>query len=233
MRELVIYTVLVSVMFGLPAYLFTLVLKYCPVKPEKATPLPVMAGREVIDSIPDADSRRAVLARLLEIQAVAGGEIGRVRHIRTLEDHRTTLRNALERAASRVVIVSPFLSAGAVKADKIDMLVRSAVGRGVEVLVFIDRALNMGDDGTENQASIEGRTLLEDAGAMVFNVDRIHNKTLCVDDSVIIEGSFNWLSALRNKNHAHQRQENSIMVTGGDAGRMIADELKALTRLAA
>ena len=73
------------------------------------------------------------------------------------------MRNALENAFRRVVIVSPFLSAGAVKADNIDMLVRNAVGRGVEVLIFTDRNLNTGKDGSENPASHEGRAMLEDA----------------------------------------------------------------------
>jgi hypothetical protein len=156
MQEVLVFTILVSVMFGLPAFLFSIVLKYCPAKHEIAMPAPVVVKREIKANIPDVDSKKAALTRLHEIQAVASGEIGRVRHIRTLEDHRTTLRNALEQATRRVVIVSPFLSAGAVKADKIDLLVRSAVGRGVEVLVFIDRALNMGSEGTENQASFEG-----------------------------------------------------------------------------
>lgn len=253
MKELFIYTIFVTAIFGVPVFLYKLMKKANPewealepIRPKGENILFICSERfaqarssEMQDLASNEDnraehirSRRAVLARLLEAQASASDEISRVEHLRTLEDHRTTLRNALENAVRRVVIVSPFVSAGAVKADRVDALVRSAVDRGVEVLIFTDRSLNMRSDGTENLASLEGRVMLEDAGAQVFIVDRIHNKTLCIDHNVIIEGSFNWLSALRKKNHDHQRQENSMKLIGGDASRMITKEMRAMAQLA-
>jgi phosphatidylserine/phosphatidylglycerophosphate/cardiolipin synthase-like enzyme len=252
MKELFIYTILVAAIFGVPVFLYKLMQKANPdwealepTRPKEENTLFICSERfaqarssEMLVLASEDNraehirSRRAVLTRLLEAQASASDEISRVEHLRTLEDHRTTLRNALEHAAKRVIIVSPFLSAGAVKADRVDALVRSAVDRGVEVLIFTDRSLNMRSDGTENLASLEGRVMLEDAGAQVFIADRIHNKTLCIDDNVIIEGSFNWLSALRKNNHDHQRQENSLKLIGGDASRMITQEMRAMAQLA-
>ena len=36
-------------------------------------------------------------------------------------------------------------------------------------------------------------------GVCLLNVDSFHLKTLIVDDELIAEGSFNWLSASRNE----------------------------------
>ncbi|MCY4780371.1 hypothetical protein ORI89_11970 [Sphingobacterium sp. UT-1RO-CII-1] len=43
----------------------------------------------------------------------------------------------------------------------------------------------------------------------------VHNKTILIDDSVLIEGSFNWLSATRDKTSPYHRSEASIVITDG------------------
>ena len=51
-----------------------------------------------------------------------------------------------------------------------------------------------------------------------------------MDDAEIVEGSFNWLSAARNKASAFQRLEASFRYAGRDAGRFVgkaAERLKA------
>jgi hypothetical protein len=257
MREVFIFAILETAIFGTLILLFKTLLIFFPEKLEREKHLSVQFIGGVEENTPGSSpekifspesfkaqtssevslegqlqSKRAVLTSLLEKQASISKGVGHVRHLNTLEDHRATLRNALEQAARRVVIVSPFLSVGAVKADRVSALIRSAVGRGVEVLVFTDRKLNLRKDGSINKASREGQVMLEAAGATVFVVDGIHNKTLCMDDKVIIEGSFNWLSAMRNKNHDHHRHENSMMVIGGDASRLITKQMRAMAQLA-
>jgi phosphatidylserine/phosphatidylglycerophosphate/cardiolipin synthase-like enzyme len=233
MREIIIFTIIVTAGFGAFILFLKLLLKFFPEKPEQIRLTPVVGKWDNKVRTTDDNLERAALAKLPERQAWANKEASRVEHLNTLEAHRKILRDALGNAYRRVVIVSPVMSAIAVKADKLDILVSDAVVRGVEVLIYTDRSFNTGKDGSETPTSREGRAMLEGAGATVFVVERIHNKTLCVDDRVIVEGSFNWLSASRDKNHEHQRKENSTMVIGGDSRWMIADELKAMTRLAA
>jgi len=176
--------------------------------------------------------RNAILDRLLAINAPESSEAGTIRRLHSLEDHQAALRSAFVQAKERVVIVSPFISAGAIKADNVESLIRDAVGRGVEVDIFTDRTLNVDTDGSEKPASREGRLILERSGATVFLVERAHNKTLCIDNTSIIDGSFNWLSALRDKAHRHQRAERSMMLIGGGAGKMIAKEMDSIARSA-
>lgn len=42
-----------------------------------------------------------------------------------------------------------------------------------------------------------------------------------MDDSLLVEGSFNWLSAVRDKNSPYCRQESSVFITGGKVKEMI------------
>ena len=74
--------------------------------------------------------------------------------------------------------------------------------------------------------------ILERAGAKVVVVDRIHHKTLCMDNRWIVDGSFNWFSAIRDPAHPYQRQERSMRYSGKKAEKMIAEEMEIL-RLAA
>ena len=157
-----------------------------------------------------------------------------IRRLATLADHRYALAAALVNARQRVVIVSPFISAGAIKADRIDEQIREAVSRGVAVRIFGDRSLNANDDtGILDPAASEGISLLQEAGARVQLLSGVHSKTLAYDNDMIAEGSFNWLSAVRDDRHRHHRHESSLFLFGGEAGQMTAQELDRLERLAA
>jgi len=74
---------------------------------------------------------------------------------------------------------------------------------------------------------------LADTGAQVQILERIHSKTLAIDDRIIVEGSFNWLSAVRNPTHPWSRHEVSLRYAGRKAGAMISSALEELeTRIA-
>lgn len=57
-----------------------------------------------------------------------------------------------------------------------------------------------------------GRLALAQAGAEVKIAAQIHNKTVCLDEHVLLEGSFNWLSASRSE--ASARHEVSWLFRG-------------------
>jgi hypothetical protein len=153
-----------------------------------------------------------------------------VERLSSLAAHLDALAQAFERARRRLVIVSPFLASAALAADGISGRVSRAVARGVEVVVYTDRAnLEEGRPRSARAAFAE----LSASAASVKIVDRLHSKTLCIDDEAILEGSFNWLSAVRAPGAAYQRHDCSLVYRGPGVARWIEEALRELeSRLA-
>lgn len=156
-----------------------------------------------------------------------------IRRLGTLAEHRRTLVDALSKARMRVVIVSPYLSSMAIQADRIDTLIAAAVQRGVTVTVFTDSQLDVDRRTGRLKSHAEAaRQQLRACGADLRIVRRIHNKTLCADESTIVMGSFNWLSAVRDETNAFQRLEESIQYEGVGVAEMIANVLHEMNQQA-
>jgi hypothetical protein len=75
----------------------------------------------------------------------------------------------------------------------------------------VDADLNRQGADDDRPASAEGKRLLVESGAIVRIARRIHNKTVTVDDRVISEGSFNWLSAVRRAESLYHRLERTLV----------------------
>lgn len=150
----------------------------------------------------------------------------RIERIDTLDGHLSVLRHALESAKTRVVISSPYLSERALydRRCNVTELIGRAMGRNVKVSIYIDRSLSTQTPGQE-KSYLRGKAALIKAGAEVILVDRVHAKTLCVDNREIAEGSFNWLSAVRNET---SRLECSFRYTGRKTGFFIARAISLL-----
>lgn len=138
---------------------------------------------------------------------------GNVYHLTTLEAHRQILRDAFLQAKKEIVIVSPFLTEHAIRSDDLPELTEKSKRNGVQITVYTDPQLNL-YNGVPKQSFVQGKILLEKSGAIVKKVRAEHSKTLMIDRTTLVEGSFNWLSALRDKNHPYQRNERSIKYTG-------------------
>ncbi|HEV3052532.1 MAG TPA: AAA domain-containing protein, partial [Longimicrobium sp.] len=139
-----------------------------------------------------------------------------VRELSGLEPHRAALREFFASAEHVVRITSPWISAHAIRDDGIDALVRDAVARGVQVICYVDADLNR-QGPRDRPAAAEGKRLLVESGAIVRITRRIHNKTVTVDDRVISEGSFNWLSAVRRVESLYHRLERTLVYEDGAA----------------
>ena len=119
----------------------------------------------------------------------------------------------------------PWLTAEAVTADDIPALVQAAVERGVAITVVTD--LHCNRNGNDFKSGFtDACTLLTAAGATVNLAHNIHNKTICVDRNCMVEGSFNWLSAVRDRKHRYQRAEMSIAYSGPEAAVFIDAAVK-------
>jgi len=149
-------------------------------------------------------------------ELLSRGQAGtaKVEHLVTLEDHRQALAEAFVESRERVLVVSPYLSPYAIEADDVGTLVRRARERGVEVVVAYGRDLKSNPENTA-----EAIERLRNSGAEVVAMERIHNKTLAVDTRWLAEGSFNWLSAVRDESDRFSRQEASLR-----CGRPAAEE---------
>lgn len=134
-----------------------------------------------------------------------------VERISELQKHRSVLKKAIETAEKRLVIVSPFISIQALTDDRIPELLFEAVQRNVEVIIYTDAHLDMVKGSLKPHAEA-GRKALIETGATLQIMSGIHNKTVIVDRKVLIEGSFNWLSAVRDEQSPYHRRETSIVL---------------------
>jgi len=154
------------------------------------------------------------------LATIAAGQ-NEIRRIDTLDEHRDLLHKAIERSQKRLLIFSPFLSIHALEADSLIPLLRDAVSRKVDIRILYDRNLNLSQNGRMKPAAAKARDCLKKAGIPVHEGLGLHNKTLAVDSRVIIEGSFNWLSASRTPSNAFHRHEVSILYQGSNAAEFI------------
>ena len=150
-----------------------------------------------------------------------------IHRLNTLKMHRKALKRAFERAKKRLIIVSPFISIKALKADHISNEIKRARQRDVDILVFTDKFLNR-ENNILRQSAKEGMDLIKGSGAKLKIKEGIHNKALIVDREVLVEGSFNWLSAVRNPNSSYARLETSIVVKKPHAPKMIREAYEDL-----
>lgn len=148
----------------------------------------------------------------------------------TLEKHREVLHQAFEMVQRCLLIVSPFISIKAIQDDDIEGLIRACRKRGVSVCVYTDDYLDLDlqNRGLKDVA-YRGRQVLRDSGAEVIELHGIHSKTLAIDRSVLIEGSFNWLSASREASTG--RYEASMLISGDVASKYINDLVRDLNRM--
>lgn len=183
-------------------------------------------------SVNDVDTGSLYSAQLgvpTPVRSQGGTEI---RRLVTLDDHQRLLAKVLSDARWRVIIVSPQISAGAIRADSIHSQIERTVARGVEVIVLTDNSLNLETNGEGKSSYLEGRRMLEEAGAQLMVLNGIHYKCLIADNSLITDGSFNWLSAVRKEGHSHCREERTEVTTGYAANMFIDVELKRIKGLA-
>jgi hypothetical protein len=135
-----------------------------------------------------------------------------VERIEGTERHRELLVEAFEKATRRLLISSPFLTQSAIEADEVTSLIRAARKKNVAVDVYTGLNASRDRDGALLEAAI---ALLVNAGARVWRTSRVHAKTLTFDEALVVEGSFNWLSAPRDPGLA--RKETSFAVWGSPA----------------
>ncbi|WP_438710744.1 AAA domain-containing protein [Aquimarina muelleri] len=136
-----------------------------------------------------------------------------INRIDTLEQHRKSLEKCFRIAQEELIIFSPFISIKAIENDNIIALINEAIKRGIKITILTDKHLDKVRNKLKENSEL-GRKAITATKASLIVVNGIHNKTICVDDKVIIEGSFNWLSATRDINSPYHRSETSVIIQG-------------------
>ena len=136
-----------------------------------------------------------------------------INRIDTLEQHRKSLEKCFKVAQKELIVFSPFISIKAIEEDNIITLINETTARGVKVTILTDKYLDKVRNKLKENSEL-GRKAITATKANLIEVNGIHNKTICVDDRIIIEGSFNWLSATRDINSTYHRKETSVIIQG-------------------
>jgi energy-coupling factor transporter ATP-binding protein EcfA2 len=182
----------------------------------------VIGDMEIFD--PSAATPSGLLAKHLFAQesnelgdvlaSPALARLPEVERIDTHGAHHELLCRALATSRERVLVFSPYLGR-TLEVDGLLDQIRQASERGVAVTVVYCRDL---DSGSRSRAWDER---LRRTGATVVSLPRIHSKTLAVDSDWFVEGSFNWLSAVRDPEHPHHRHETSLLCGSREAAKKI------------
>ena len=151
----------------------------------------------------------------IELPPRSGFKEKQITRLSSLAQHRAALVESFRSAQRELIIISPQISRAAIEADSIDTLIRETIARGVEVKVYTDSHLDIDPEtGALRENPSIGRAQIVEAGAGLFMVDGIHNKSIFIDEKEMIEGSFNWFSAVRKEHSRYHREETSLHYRG-------------------
>lgn len=146
----------------------------------------------------------------------------KVRHLTTLEGHTSELRQAFRQAQETLVIFSPYLKATAIYWDDILNEVKACSQRA-KITICFDHKLNNDPEEALNMARH-----LANSGARVIRLRNIHSKILYYDGRLLVEGSFNWLSAVREPRNTYSRVESSLVYEGPKVKDFMAEVMQRI-----
>lgn len=119
---------------------------------------------------------------------------------------------------SNAVVVSPFLGADPVETEALQGVISGAIARRCSVHIVTRPAARPADSRLQ--------VLLREMGATLHHIALLHSKSL-ITPTVLIEGSFNWLSVKR-ANPEGANLDTSWRLTGLPARAAAAEAIKEL-----
>lgn len=151
-----------------------------------------------------------------------------IERVSTLVGHLRVLEQAFSSAKSMLVVTSPYITKRALshKSLCVPTLIAKAVERGIKIGVYLDPTQKPALDNPSDYAA--AKAMITAAGGIIREAAGLHNKTIVVDDTEIIEGSFNWLSAVRDPGSKHQNHECSLRYCGPKAAEFCKSAISEL-----
>jgi hypothetical protein len=146
------------------------------------------------------------------------------RLIQDAREHDECFAELLRTAQRRVAIVSPWVIFSRLKETGFLDRMQEAVGRGVQVELYVDQHFNThkGNEWSQAKADlfVQGCQNLAQQGIFVYVIKQVHSKMLMGDEAVLCVGSFNWASAVRDQDSPYHNMETSIVYSGHLAGEI-------------
>ncbi|MGB2806780.1 MAG: AAA domain-containing protein [Sedimentisphaerales bacterium] len=158
----------------------------------------------VLDVIKAGLAARAAKAQT----AVYGGNVepDKNRLVVTHEHFYTFLRSDLDKAKSRIVIYSAFLTQN--RLAQLEPQIRSAVERGVRVYVVTKSFSERGKRGLAGYRMLE--MALAKWGVIVIHKQGMHEKLVFIDSNILWSGSLNPLSYSNTGEHMERRFSTEV-----------------------
>lgn len=134
-------------------------------------------------------------------------------HLSTLAQHREFIGRCFQYAKNRIIICSPFIDSNSY-IDFIPERIQNAANRGIKIyfICLSEQIHRMGFHRYIDQT-------IQHPNVVLIEANDIHLKSMIIDDNVIAEGSFNWLSASRNESRCNQ--EETLVVEGEAAKPLV------------
>lgn len=137
-------------------------------------------------------------------------------YIPTLNEHCGFLQECFERARQRVIVCSPFISTAKEYEEDIDYdLLKETIARNVDVYFVCAANSPALKDFSAFLAKLNSPKL------HLIPIANIHLKTIIIDEDIIAEGSFNWLSATRDDSSDYHNHEQTLYIRGDVARNLI------------
>ena len=176
-------------------------------------------------------------------------KVNSISYLRTLKQHINFLKESFLLAQKRVIICSPFISyTNDFKSEINYHTLKEAIERNIDIyFVCSSRSEHLDDFKeyiTDQQENVnhnvinKGIDLINRLFGLSLSMDNsenikmrekiriveannFHMKTIIIDDRIIAEGSFNYLSAIRNQYDKSHNHESSLVLEGDIAKKFI------------
>lgn len=143
------------------------------------------------------------------------GDSSNLTLLTTLYDHENFLVTLCREAKRKIEIYSPFVAySNATK--RLSDIAKALQSKSVKIHLFV------GEGDERLKGFIRNHAILRDTTTV--QLDDFHRKTLIIDDELISEGSFNWLSSSRRLDSKFHNQDASLVLKGPLARDLIEDD---------
>lgn len=142
------------------------------------------------------------------------------------DKHDNWLIQHLLRASRQVDINSPYISGRSIKQGAKPLLaaIKRATEQGVQVNIYSSRGMyNKNSPHYIDQMDNFnlGVAFLQESGATVVDSPfRVHSKQVVIDGHILLDGSFNWFSAVRDESSQYYNTDTSTVV---DDARLVKE----------
>ena len=186
--------------------------------------------------------------QIVTLEAERAQRIAEVAHLRAqlaqhqveflrTEDHRAVLERALAEAREEIIIISPWMNRRACN-DTLCRLISGALQRGVQIR--IGYGMGQERDAQERDRNIANVNLVLDALRQIVpdvcapllelrQTRGTHQKILIWDRQAAVNGSFNWLSYLGERDAAYRNETGTVFRHPDQVLELVASAESVLT----